>query len=168
MSTDYTVHLGPYVICQNSLVDSVSTRRACTNRKCRLHTHDYFDKSHKFCTLCGTKIDEVKFNLRDKKVSGHELQEEMDEKLIVLGIDCSTLDKNDDIWVSNIRRPKNKRKLSFDPKFDGEQYIEITPELMAEEISEFVDQFRDEISILRKAYGLENVTIKWGLIHSIH
>lgn len=77
-------------------------------------------------------------------------------------------DNNTHFWLPNRHRPdqENKRKYSFDPK-DGIQRAEITPESMQEEVQEFTDQFQDAIALLRREYGEENVSIKWGLIHYI-
>jgi hypothetical protein len=167
MGTDYTTNLGPYVECRTGKVEKTLTKNACINKKCDTYGKE---RSTPFCEKCGGKIDEFTYKTQGSKVDAWEVAEKLNEKLTSpMGDYIRQWEKknNIDLWVSNIRRKGKNRPFSFDPT-EAVEALEITPALMADEISEFTDQFRGEISILRKEYGLENVTVKWGLINTIY
>lgn len=172
MGIDYTTHLGPFVECKTRKVSKpgsqgTTTIRSCTDAACS--NYEKFNKA-KHCHECGSKIDNITIPTKLNKVSTCDVTDEIKESLTLPGGDGFyqwSRHKNIDLWLPNNHRPHKKaRSFSFDSK-DDIQYVEITPELMGEEISEFIDQYSGAISILRKHYGLENVTIKWGLIHII-
>ena len=90
----------------------------------------------------------------------------VNEDLVPYRLDATNA-KGYDIWVSNITC-KGARDFSFRPKDDGEQYDEISSNMIQEEINEFLSQFKDAVGILTKLYGKENVEVKWGVIHEIN
>lgn len=164
MSVDYTVHVGPFVECVNGKAIKEKIRRACTNVVCKNHSSEYVNS--KFCEECGSPVGGVKYQDGVRRVDADPML--VDEWLYP---SCAHPENNDiDLWFGNKHRPNkdNVREFSFSPKYDGNKYIEITPELIAAEITEFIDQYRDAISKLRAAYGLENVTIKWGVVSNAH
>lgn len=165
MSIDHTVHVGPFVECLNGNANKEKTRRSCTNPLCPNHENEYWNEKTKFCDLCGQPIDKVKYEAAGRKVDADMLL--ADEQLSPM---VHPRNKDIDLWFGNRHRANKDsvRSFSFDPERDGEQYVEVTPEMMAAETTEFIDQYRDAISKLRAAYGLENVTIKWGVVHDIH
>jgi hypothetical protein len=166
MSVDYTVHVGPFVECVNGRITKEMTRLGCTNTACKNYSQKYWDASKKFCDKCGIPIGEIKYQDEVRRVNADPML--VDEWLYP---SCTHPENDDiDLWFGNKHRPNkdNVREFSFSPKYDGNKYIEITLDLMSAEITEFIDQYRDAISKLRAAYGLENVTIKWGVISNTH
>lgn len=169
MGIDYTTtYVGPYVECKIEKVDKPRTFRSCTNAKCSNYGGERFSVSTKHCEQCGTKIDNITITSKANKVNSHNVSQEIQEVLTQpLGDSFYYWSQKTgiDLWIANRHRlNKDLRSFSFDPQEEDVQYAEITIELMTTEISEFIDQYRDAISVLRKQYGLENVTIKWGLI----
>jgi hypothetical protein len=170
MGVDYTTHIGPFVECHTFKKDSVEKYRGCDNRICGEY-HERVYNEIIFCSRCGSKIEEVSIPKKENKISIQEVIEEMDENLMPPFGDymCDWMAENDiDLWLPNKGRPdKGARKFSFDPH-DGIQFAVMNEKMIWGEISEFTNQFRKELSVLRRHYGVENVTVKWGLIHMIH
>ncbi len=169
MGTDYTVHAGPYVVCKNEKAEAVLTRRSCTSKKCPEHKKEYHNPKAKFCADCGSPIGDVEYKQNVLKIDQYELYEELDEALISPMGDYYHYwrkKNNIDIWVSNLR---NKgREWSFDPHSTEFFAQEITLNLMQLEIIEFVEQFKEQLKILRKHYGENNVEVKWGIMNVVH
>lgn len=167
MSLDYSVHVGPYVECKTYKKNTTASIHSCTKPDCENQGKEVWVK---FCSICGTKIGKVDIPIKANKVDrGHLFKEMNDVMMPPSGDDMYTwMNKNDtDLWFGNHHRPNKKsRSFHFDPKYDS-YFKEITPEMIAEELTEFQDQYRKEISILSKHYGLGNITIKWGVIATI-
>lgn len=168
MSIDTTVFMGPFVACSTKKAEQTEQIRTCSNEHCTNYTNKYWDTSNKFCSLCGSEI-----KLRDvtkivDNVDPYELRMAIDENLYnVPGDSFSSWSKKNDVqvWLPNKTIPES-RKFSFDP--DHEDYppmIPVSSEMIAMEMMQFSDFFHNEIELLRKSYGYENVTVRWGLIH---
>ncbi len=168
MGIDYTVYVGPFLKCKNAKVDGERTITACTKKSCKKHKDEIWDDKKKFCEECGSPIDKVQIKVKEDRVDTDPCQEGIDEDLIPYHLDAKNA-KGFDIWIGNMgRKDKDARKFSFSPKYDGEQCEEITPEMMAEEIKDFQEQYKTAIKTITDLYGKENVQLKWGVIHEIN
>lgn len=171
MGIDYTTNLGPYVECKTEMVDIEKTIRACTSWKCGLYEHRVSDTDTQFCIRCGSPIGLVPHIEKINKVDTEDVIDEMDDALMIPGGDdfYNWSEKYAvDLWLPNGYRPNEKvRIFSFDP-MESIQYAEITHEMIDVEITEFNNQYSKSLDILRKHYGSEKVTVKWGLIHTIY
>jgi len=165
MSLDYTTYLGPYLQCKVSKTDSMTTRRTCTNSAC---PNQNGHMNSKFCYECGSPIGDVGFIVKANKVDSGDIREAIHNDMCPPGGEYFyklSRDQGIDIWIGNLYRTKNSRPFSFDR--EESQLIPIGAGVMKGEIDEFVAQYAKQIEVIEKAYGKDNVELKWGLIHYI-
>lgn len=167
MGIDYTVYVGPFLKCKNAKVDGERTIRTCTKPSCKQNKKESWDRDKKFCEECGSPIGDVVIKVKQDKVDCDPSI--VNDKLMIYRLDAKDA-HGYDVWISNqYRQNRGKvREFSFDPKSDGEQYVEISIEMIRDEMQEFVQQFEKQIDKLTRLYGEDNVELKWGLIHEIN
>lgn len=160
MSSHPHIHLGPYLQCQNGEAEKEKTIRSCTNKTCKDYGSQVWESKTKFCSLCGSPIDNITIKTKGRKVNTDPCQ--VGEALI-----CTYhLEEEDaDIWVGNLHRPNKDdvRSYGWCPHYDSPDFDEITPEMIEEEKQEFVTQYKEAMEKLGKLYN-QNVVLKWGLI----
>ena len=170
MGLSYSTHLGPYVECVTFKVDAERKLNSCPNKDCIEYQEEVYGSEKRFCSSCGHKIDIIILPIKKTNASIADILQEMNEALFPpLGDDLCDWSAREyiDLWLPNRRRPNpESRKFSFN------SHETIRVEVMNEktiwnELSEFQCQYQKELNILRKHYGLENVKVRWGLIHSI-
>ena len=160
MSIDYCTYVEPYLECKVETAQKPHKISSCTNEKCKEYERELWNRKN-FCDSCGTQIGEITIMRTESKVSQMEVREEIKEDLC-----CVNRLAEEDIWVANIgRQDKNARRFHLD-HMEGVE--EITHDMMVAETAEFIDQYRHALSIIRGHYGPESVTIKWGIVNSIH
>jgi hypothetical protein len=159
MGIYYSVHLGPYIICDNPLVDSVSKRRSCTDPQCRKYKHSVaaWDEK-KFCDACGTPIGEVEYPDKKSTVDVRDFMGSDFEDLYLV----PHQDKEVDLWTPNMGTKPGERKFCEEPNED--RAIEVTADMIKTETSEFINRYKKLILLLQEKYGQLNVKVTWGLV----
>ena len=164
MGVDYTTYVGPYFECKTRKAGTAYNFSSCTQDCCKNYMREYLVAKN-FCEECGHPISEVTATKLVNAVDTYQVMLAVKERIAEpLGeyIARWCQENNTDIWLANIRN-----KWRFNPLFQiSVQSVDF--ENISADIAEFTDQYRNELSILRNYYGLENVTIKWGIIHAIH
>jgi hypothetical protein len=168
MSIDYTVHVGPYVECTNPFVEIDVKKRGCTNPICQLYKNAMSQYGvAAFCQGCGQPIGEWTIKKRGTKTNSSETHDEMGEQLYRAATEYGFKElKNEnaeiEIWIANVKRPNCG--VDFDPKCEN-HYFDLTEHNHEEEIEGFLASFAVEIDKLEKAYGKNNVKVKWGVFN---
>ena len=163
MSVDYQVYCGPYVECKPQTVLGKTSRRACTNENCTRYGISTVDT---YCPKCGGKIG----NCSKDTVTDVQDQDEIDNDLSVLiplineVIEGMTKSHLYVVPICYDAEKENVRKDigEFDARTEFE-IREINGEIIAAEIS-FVKDLPD-METLQKAYGVDNVVVKWGVLN---
>jgi hypothetical protein len=165
MGIDYATYLGPYIVCKTEIEDAKATMKSCTNVKCKTYKQERWG-AKKFCDECGQKIGEIEISVKQNKVDTNVLSDELNEAMTVPSGDSFhdlTRDNKIDIWYGN---RQDGIGISFDPK-DEVMYEEFESNTIKVQIDDFVKEYAKELEIIKNAYGAENVSVKWGLIHQI-
>lgn len=166
MGLDYTVHLGPYVVCKFTMKLQTSKIRSCPNDVCSQHKQLCWDSNKKFCVQCGRPISMVEVMDVVPSVDTDVVQQEFKERLCLVGGDDFykwMKDNKSHIWISNAIPPKGSRQETFDPT-SGMELVEVNLDLITEEVFQFVKLHVEDLEVLRKHYGDGNVKVRWGLL----
>jgi hypothetical protein len=168
MSITHTVHIGPYVLCRDILIDIPKEDRVCVNQEC-----PYYHKSacsSPFCPECGHKIQIITKIQRACRVFANQVYEDINEVL-------SPVESHDSCcWVANKPNPTD---YSYDPYHCGQLSITYQenygfkidggtkPGILGPEegIELFKSIYKNELEHLMNAYGDENVEIHWGILN---
>jgi len=165
MSTYKEVYVGVYVECKNELKEKLETIKRCTNLQCATI---YKDENIKFCGLCGSPVVNEMRNTGEyiNKISSIDVPNELVDTLTEI---YAYSPSNKDIYVSNTGIGKIEYEESGDRNifelydFNKENNL----------LLKINDTFRAFITdpdcmkfcnLLKKEYGEENVTIKFGTI----
>ena len=152
MGMDKEIILGPYMECVNEEVKfHDGFEKFCMNKSCRkqgrVATGDY-------CYLCGEKHIEYPRETISSKIDPWKVTELTKDALFV-----KSTDNTRDWYLPNQYRD---RKRSFN--MSQEKVLEITLEIINEELDWFKEAFKQEISQVQEIYGKDNVAIKWGYV----
>ncbi len=167
MGVDYSTFLGPYVECKVSQTTTKKRtplmRRTCPNPECGQYLRVFAEKN-KFCPACGNKVAEVTVDKPADSVNPHELQQQIDERLVFPpnGALSDYMKKNGThLWLPN--QKFSDRKCHYDHK--EETVEEIALERIMNDFEDFHGVFQNDLNVLAEAYGQDNILIKWGLIN---
>ena len=175
---------GPYVECKVQKTTETFHERVCPNVSNKLHPAANLGEDGKFCSECGNAIVEISVEEEVDAVNAWELQEDFDgamwqpfgdyaEKLGEQGLH---------IWVGGKRGEDGDDEdteafADADEEQDTEAFVgpedeefvtEVCPADIETELKEFSQDYVEELDRLRAAYGVGNVTIKWGIIQAIN
>jgi len=181
MGIDYHASIGPYVICKitKKLADR-PVDHGCHNEKCDLQGVEV-NKKHKFCSDCGFNLGKTTTSFDEDSVDHWDMSEKIKEALyIIMGDSASDYMKKHKIhiWAANCDyKPSKEREkelnteqsshFSCDVLTTNFEIVEISARSIEIDLEAFEEKFTKEIGILKKSYGEENVTIKWGFILTV-
>lgn len=160
MGVYYSTYLGPYIEAKNSREEVTKTRRSCTKRLCILHETSIYDPKVMFCATCGSPIGETTYEKGEPKVCAWEMAEKHDLSCADTS-QIGTVPDETDIYTGN-KVIKPDRCMSWEAR--SEKVLEITPQMVADETEKFIKDYATSIVALKKAYGEDNVTVKWGVV----
>lgn len=163
MSVDCQVYCGPYVECKPQVITGRTQKRGCINEHCTRYGVSTIDT---YCPKCGTKIGncskETTTNVQDQDTIDNDLSvliplineviEGMTKLHIYVVPSCYDAEKE------NVR----KHIGEFDTRTEFAMR-EINGEIVAAETN-FVKELAD-LETLQKAYGADNVVVKWGVLN---
>lgn len=162
MGTYYSVHLGPYVVCNNHKVAAKQSVRSCTNAACGQYGIRRYDSNVMFCDKCGSPIGIISVEKEQYAIDTYALSMNFKEMLF-----NPITEDNTDIWMPNRYRPGEKEGTVRPYKVEqgGDHIVPVSTGMIMDELQEFLDFYKEAVTELRKAYGEENVEIKWGMIY---
>lgn len=152
MGMDLSTTIGPYI--------KISGKRETTvikiKRLCPKHPNK--EQDGKFCTHCGTEIE----NVEVPKV----------EKVYPMGLLHKNDEWDDDLWspegmdhiIIPNERPPQKIRID-DQDNDVADLTDIDLErVKSTQIEWFKNKFQPAVDVLADALGVENVQVKWGIV----
>ncbi len=160
MTIDYSVYLGPYLMCEYTIVEAEEVRRQCSNKECDEIGRRVISREINYCSSCGSSIINVKRPITIPSVDSWSIEDEIGQALHTVPTEYIELDKPLHFWVPNLHRGALRK---FWVNLISEQLVaEIDHKMVPSEKLWLVDAFRKEIAILQKRY--KQCRIKWGLI----
>jgi hypothetical protein len=156
MGVDYKVYVGPYIVVHNPPQDSMEEYHSCPNEKCSLHK---ISVSNGFCPKCGTTIGTL-VRPCQKRIE-FEWWEEFDGRLSEAFPEYKP-DGGDDnqYFIPNM---DNDVGIHLDAKYSGSENV-INTKTLTSDNKRFIDGKKKEIRKLKKVFGKNNVTVKWGVL----
>jgi hypothetical protein len=136
--------------------------RSCPKTDCTSYKKEIYNKEKIFCERCGFKIDDIQITEQADAVSTYEVAiEALKERLYSADIN-ETLEDGTILhrYLSNYGHGYR----SFNPHAIENRAIEHRSAQVSEDKEKLETEHRGDLSYLRKVYGLDNVTTKWGLI----
>ena len=165
MSLDYQTYLGPYFVCKVKKTTQTETYRGCANPECKLHRLRILSAdTNKFCSACGRPLGYCGREEEADDIDPNDVSEAVHGRLFNgfgLGI---TTPEGHRIWLGNMT--KDKVGMSFNPT-SREQVTNFFPDDVPNQMKDLIRVYAKEFATLKKMYGEENVSVKWGLINQI-
>lgn len=161
MGVDYSTYIGPYLRCYNGEIAIPAFYRACTRDGCSEFSRELPQHS-KFCSVCGSVIQNYSFTKTRPRINVVEVRLEMDEFLCELTATGSQIEPLVDFWILN-------RRIEGDPSLRINGYRNCAARsFQPSEIQAQIDWFElnatAQIALLKQRYGKENVQTCWGVI----
>lgn len=161
MGLSYTLYVGAYLVCKNSKVKHTTDYTSCPNKLCLQHKTEL---QTAFCATCGSKVDLLtRFTFSDK-VKTRDVVDAIKERLVEVSQKLNR-DASPDLWVSNLSNCNSN--VSYDTHYSS-FVSEFTEEEIKSNLENFKTFFAKDIVKIEEAYGKENVTLKWGVVHHIY
>lgn len=172
-------YVGPYATAKFAFKESKKTtttqKKLCTNKECdgSISKKANFLAGAKFCPKCGSPVVDTPVTTTKKQkqqtVDRHDLTNVKDltnpagDYFYQMMIDMSS-----DIWIPNLYPNDTvpRPNMDFSPR-DTNVLLEIKPAGILAEIDWFEKSFAADLNVIRKAYGPENVEVKWGVINTL-
>lgn len=156
MGLDYSLYLGPYVVCDGQPKTTVVVKRkACNKKRCKEFKRS---TTSKFCSQCGSKIENAEFEEQYDKDIAYEL---LNEKLTQAGRSTSApFDKH--VYYPNVKFSDN-REYRIDHQIAS--LTSISPDDIQKETNQFIEFFKKELDILRQEYN--SIEVKWGFLNYV-
>lgn len=155
MGMSFSIYVGPMAVCKITKVLHVCEVRTCSNADCKRHKKELLSN---FCPSCGTAVSRSSFTV-EANPNFQEMDKELDEALWEISRESSLKDQA--CYVPNKKREGEPKRSTVFYTDTSAQFVTDLP--VAEETAWFASSFDTELKILAKAYGSENVEIKWGI-----
>lgn len=159
MGMDLSVGIMPYLFIKNNVYDVEKVNLACLNTACGGYKKI---TNNKFCPHCGQEVGT--FNTTEKahkRIYDVFLENELQED-VMYEVDITGLKKEESIVIGNYRSPFNNWIDTYESKA---QELDVeNPLQIKEQLKWFKEYYAKPIEALKKAYGEENVEIKFGII----
>lgn len=149
MGYDRSVQIGPYLEVKGKIEKNVAkVKRVCPNHKSR-QTKD------KFCSLCGTLVENVDFNEVETITPKQLLRSESENS------DDLYSPEGMSVFISNLNPPNN---ISVDYYDYDSIDLSDKAEVMSIQLDWFKSKFSEEIKLFVDNFGKENVKVCWGVL----
>lgn len=149
MSYDTNVYIGAYIECYNPRVKTDITELECCGKTHKQGTN--------FCSECGKKLIPVKTHeSMEKSVDVSKVSDDINEELLPTNFYDHEFEGHEikDVWIT----------AYGEDEIELDEIKDIGSIDIPKEIEEFKLKFSEEISIIGRAYGEENIKIKYGLM----
>lgn len=156
MSSKLYAHLGPYAVCKVGEVEVTVEGRWCPG--CDRSPNNL---ASTYCPRCGSYIQRRSIQKTTPAVDVWAVREGIKEALYhALNDEVDEASGQSLVfWLPN-KLIKGRRDFGC----DGELVVEVTPELIQKEVSQFADDYQNAIRSLEQAYEPANVRVCWGLV----
>ena len=160
MGVYYSVRIGPYAECRSKLITETVNIKACTKPTCRYAS---IAVSGNFCSLCGSKVGSVLVDVTTVEVKPDHVG--IDDGRLALSpgetLRSNYHNRGIHIWMSNLPQVANTHSLS-----EGEdEVVAIDANTINTGIEDFEKVFAEELELMRRSYGPDNVRVKYGVIY---
>jgi len=137
---------------------------ACLNKDCDQYHKHRWGTTDSFCNKCGGPIAEDTVQEEGSPVCAWEVSEEIKESLCPYGGELTQ--KYISIFVPNIDpepAPGSYRFDKWDPQTEDTEH---TAESIQKDLDWYSTNFAEQIKVVKKHYGEENVKLCWGHVGS--
>jgi len=159
MGFETNTYLGPYIkvkVEKRKYTDVIPT---CPKAECK--NHDSYMSEVKYCSLCGSAIQDLEREFDGPRFNLANLCVELGEGIYVAS---NELDGYSYLLPNQHRKPP--RRMSIYPQSESDTVIEgINQDA---EIEWFKNAFKEEIHYVNQECGADLVAINWGFVLSHH
>lgn len=159
MSSRRSYYLGPYVETRCPMVSSARTAQGCTNTACEVHTQN-LELAGLFCSNCGERRGPVTYHEQEPAVDAAEVYKILGEAMT----DWRTDTDGVSAWTPNLTDRGEPRRFEVEPQGETGATPLDAEDLPDRERDWLRSAFAAELGVLTKAYGTENVRVRWGLV----
>lgn len=162
MGIDYGIYAGPYVRCAVRLEPVTKLHISCPNVECKNHGDALRTP---FCNLCGSKVATLKHIEMAEAVDTWDVSEAINERLATAHGDAYhgrwSQENHAHLWMPN--KPLELVAGHLDAR-EAFALFTIEPRTIELELARFQGAFQDDLDYLRTVYGVDAVTLHWGII----
>jgi len=156
MGVSYNVYIGPYIEVSGNKEEIIVE----VDRLCVKHPGIKQEKN-KFCSECGSEIVSVDREIRKTYTPSEYFHGNADDNFFDK---IWSPERMDNIFISNRRFPVSVLIDSYDGDFSSVYDLSDSNHLMSTQKSWFFQEHQEELNLLTKMFGEENVNVKWGLV----
>lgn len=159
MSMYKKFYIGVYIECKNHMVTVNVAKHGCVNDRCKVF-HE--PRNGEYCQHCGKPQAVFTDKEQVEAVDKWQVVDEIDQVFMPASLDGWDA-HGINIWQPNFSEPETG--IEHDEYSDND-VVELPPDTMQRHMRNFEDEpeFTDALDGLRKAYGPDNVTVKWGIV----
>jgi hypothetical protein len=168
VSVDYTVYVGPWVLCRcGRVLEAGGLRWCCVNPECIACNAPALAEM-RFCSLCGRTLTGRQDSDRERDaLDPVELQERFDDALLLVRNggqpDSPALRLGTHAWLPNVVRVGDPgRYAHLDPR-QHSVALDLRA-LPALEQGWLQLEYAEQLAALHAAYGTGNVEVGWGVL----
>jgi hypothetical protein len=156
MGVSYNVYIGPYIEVSGKK-EKITIK---VDRLCVKHPGIKQEKN-KFCSECGSEIIGVDREERKTLTPAEYFYKndngEMSDRIW-------SPEGMNDVFISNRRVPGSIRINTYDDGFFTIHDLSDANHIMSTQKSWFFQEHKEEITLLTKMFGEENISVKWGVV----
>lgn len=157
MSRSY--YLGPYVETRSPMGPETVAMTSCTNTSCEVN-RKRMPRERGFCNRCGSPVDMIRYERQAETVDADEVRSLLGEALMDWG--AGTEGRR--VWTPNLTDRGEPRRFEVEPEGETGAAPLDAEDLPDRERDWLRAAFAAELGVLTKAYGAENVQVRWGLV----
>lgn len=155
MGVSYHVYIGPYIHVSGGKEETIVK----VDRLCVKHPGIKQEKN-KFCSECGTEIINVDREERKTYTPSEYFHRNADEDVFER---IWSPENMNNTFMSGRRVPDSINIDSYGGDFPSAYDLSDANCIMSQ-VSWFFQEHKEDICLLRKMFGEENVSIKWGVV----
>lgn len=155
MGVSYNVYIGPYIHVSGNKEETIVK----VDRLCVKHPGIKQEKN-KFCSECGSEIVNVDREERKTYTPSEYFHRNADENVFER---IWSPEHMDNTFMSRRRVPDSIHIDSYGGDFPSAYDLSDDSHIMSQ-VSWFFQEHKNELDLLRKMFGEENVSIKWGVV----
>ena len=156
MGVSYHVYIGPYIHVSGGKEETIVK----VDRLCVKHPGIKQDKN-KFCSECGTEIINVDREERKTYTPSEYFHRNADEDVFDR---LWSPERMDNTFIPNREVPDSIRIDSYGGGFPSSLDLSDANHIMSTQKSWFFQEHKNELNLLTKMFGEENVSVKWGVV----
>lgn len=155
MGVDQSFYVGPVVICEPYETEVERKSRVCPKNCDEFKKGRYLPDSQKFCSGCGSQIEEQTRKVKARGPETGSLYEDMGETL-----SCIQIQSKLDYWVPNTIKWGQKLRIYLG-KYEELVPVEFDGMMIENDLATFRKHFAEELKILEEEYK-GKVRVSWA------